>query len=197
MRKILILALFAIICTSLYSSTPFTKKLLETELPEIWKNVKEVYVWHGEIFKEFEIKKSPASKGLCKILNISDKEIPFCNYLFDADGNKTNYFLAHTFAETDSIPITAKRYVHKDSKEAKELEMFFVSVYEEKINEKGDSQILRPWTVYSGTADRLIFLHFTGEKKKTIFGDQLVTNEYELIFSKDKSKVFLHLIAED
>lgn len=192
MKKLLSIFILLLPLHLTHAGNPLSiKQILETPLPSIWANVEEVYIWNKENFKEYKIKKSPSSDALTKFARGS----AMCNYLFDADGKKTPFFITYFFGYDWNIK---RLHINQEM----QYDIYYITIWEETMDDVGkfvtrEAGNIVPYP-FRKIADKdiprePILRYFTGKIVETFFiGKSKEHIDYRITFNQSKTKVFLH-----
>lgn len=162
------------------------KKLFEAPLPAIWQKVEKIFIWEGEDYYEYQIKKAPLSENLTKDVN----EPITCNYIFDVKGSKTPYFLIY-LPQSSYAEAVMQTWGVPDST----LDVYRVMLLQEVVNESGKPNLKMAGEVEGLDLQHAKFMYRTGKMVKTFWEDVEGMKYYKITFNKDKTKVFLHSVS--
>lgn len=191
MRTTILLSLLFLPFSFIFGGNPVSvKQILETPLPSVWASVEEVYIWEEDVFKEYKIKKSPANEALTKFA----KESTTCNYLYDAEGNRTPLFVTYFIGSHWNIK---EIYINPDADD----DIYYITIWREMLDDLGQfvprsaGRIQASVTHKLGEKDGIakpMLYYYTGKVKDSFFGKQEEFKRYRITFNKNKTKVFLH-----
>lgn len=181
-----------------------TRDILEADIPRVVSNIKNIYVWEGEDYREYDVKRVPVTRDVCKLLNISELEIPYVHYLYDAAGKKTPFFIGCNDVAIGQDSISLQDYAKIDGNfiqtkldvDAMFNDMvgtFLVALYKEQIDEEGKYEVLKIAYVSDLIGDRWKVTYTNASKD----GELQKEKEYMFDFNKNYSSIFLNLIPEE
>lgn len=201
-KYLLLITVLLTTCSCQLKHEPTTKEILEAEIPLVCQYVKNIYVWEGKDYREYEVRRVPISKEVSKCLNIPDPNTTLVSYLFDSKGNKTSYFfgLSKMAIGVDSVGFRNAQKVepeyavisididvlHKDISG-----IYILALYQEKIDNKGNYKIAQIGDVLE-RIDRTWKVHIF-DADEAFAEKEVVEKEFIMGFEGDLSSIFLHL----
>lgn len=201
-KYLLLITVLLSTCSCQLKHEPATQEILEAEIPLVCQNIKNIYVWAGKDFREYEVKKTLVSQDVCKSLNISETEAPLVSYLFDVDGNKTSYFLGlHKIAiNADSVGFKNAQKVDPEhagiSISTQILHgditgIYILALYQERTDRNGKYEIALIGDMVKQMSTRWKFHTFKSDE--AFAGREILDKEYIMNFEYDLTSLFFHL----